>query len=235
MASFPTYDNNLFAGGLSGNQFQGLFENKSRPLFNRAISGLYNPGSTIKPLIGLMALQENIFSPSDTIKDCTGITVVNPYNPDDTYEFKNWRLEYGSFNLKRAIANSCNVYFFIAGGGYGSIKGLGIERIAQYLKSAMADSRFGIDLPGEKGGFVPTPDWKSAVRGESWYQGDTYNVSIGQGDLLVTPLWLNSYISAIANGGTLYKPLVAKQVLNKEKNIIKIFEPEAVGQLSFKP
>lgn len=240
MASFPTYDNNLFVEGLSSSQFKNLFENTSRPLFNRAISGLYNPGSTIKPFMGLMALEEKIFSPSDTIKDCVGLTVVNPYNPDDVYTFANWRVEYGLFNLKRAIANSCNVYFYIAGGGlpaqagYGSVKGLGIERIANYLRSALADSKLGIDLPGEEDGFVPTPDWKLDVRGEPWYQGDTYNVSIGQGDLLITPLWLNSYVSAIANGGTLYKPFVAKQILDSNKNVIENFEPEALGRLSFK-
>jgi penicillin-binding protein 2 len=234
MASFPTYDNNLFVEGLSEEQFKSLFENKSRPLFNRAISGLYNPGSTIKPFMGLMTLEENIFSPSDTIRDCVGLTIVNPYNPDDIYTFSNWRVEYGLFNLQRAIANSCNVYFYIAGGGYGSIKGLGVEKIANYLKSALADSKLGIDLPGEEDGFVPTPDWKLAVRGEGWYQGDTYNISIGQGDLLVTPLWLNSYVSAIANGGTLYKPFVAKQILDSNKNLIKAFEPEALGRLGFK-
>ncbi|OGN02352.1 MAG: hypothetical protein A2655_01300 [Candidatus Yanofskybacteria bacterium RIFCSPHIGHO2_01_FULL_43_42] len=234
MASFPAYDNNLFIEGLSDNQFRGLFENKSRPLFNRVISGLYNPGSTIKPLMGLMTLEENIFSPADTIKDCVGLTIINPYNPDDIYTFNNWRLEYGQFNLKRAIANSCNVYFYIAGGGYGNINGLGVERIAKYLKSAFADSRLGIDLPGEVEGFVPTPDWKLAARGEGWYQGDTYNISIGQGDLLITPLWLNSYISAIANGGTLYKPFVAKQILDSNRNILAGFEPELLGRLNFK-
>lgn len=184
--------------------------------------------------MGLMALEEKIFSPSDTIRDCVGLTIVNPYNPDDVYTFNNWRVEYGLFNLKRAIANSCNVYFFIAGGGYGSIKGLGVERIANYLKSAFADSSLGIDLPGEKDGFVPTPDWKLAARGENWYQGDTYNISIGQGDLLVTPLWLNSYISAIANGGTLYKPFVTKQILDSNKNVIEVLEPEALARLGFK-
>ena len=102
------------------------------------------------------------------------------------------------------------------------------------MKSAFADSRLGIDLPGEVEGFVPTPDWKLAARGEGWYQGDTYNISIGQGDLLITPLWLNSYISAIANGGTLYKPFVAKQILDSNRNILAGFEPELLGRLNFK-
>ncbi|MEK7138728.1 MAG: penicillin-binding transpeptidase domain-containing protein [Patescibacteria group bacterium] len=234
MASFPTYDNNQFVEGLSGAQYKSLFENKSRPLFNRVVSGLYNPGSTIKPFMGLMTLEEGVFSSSDTIKDCVDLTIVNPYNPDDTYVFKNWRPEYGPFNLKRAIANSCNIYFFTAGGGYGSVKGLGVEKIANYLRSALADSKLKIDLPGEVEGFVPTPDWKLTARGENWYQGDTYNISIGQGDLLVTPLWLNSYISAIANGGAIYKPLVAKQIMDREKNVIMALEPESIGHLNFK-
>lgn len=233
MVSLPTYDNNLFIEGLSETQFSNIFENKSRPLFNRVISGLYNPGSAIKPFMGLMVLAENVFSSSDTIQDCIDLTVVNSYNPDDTYTFKNWRPEYGSFNLKRAIANSCNIYFFITGGGYGNIKGLGMERIIKYLKSAFADSKLGIDLPGETRGFVPTPEWKLTAKGENWYQGDTYNVSIGQGDLLVTPLWLNSYISAIANGGVLYKPFLVKQILDNKKNIVRNFEPESLTRLNF--
>ncbi len=235
MVSFPAYDNNLFVEGLSDSQFKSLFENKSRPLFNRVISGLYNPGSTIKPFIGLMALQENIFSPADTIRDCVSLVIQNPFNKDSTYVFKNWREDHGLFNLRRAIAQSCNIYFFIAGGGYGNIQGLGIEKIAKYLVSAWADKVLGIDLPGEAKGFVPTPDWKEENRGEPWYQGDTYNVSIGQGDLLVTPLWLNSYISAIANGGTVYKPQVAQRIVDNKKNDIEIFKNEALFQLPFKP
>lgn len=234
MVSFPTYDNNLFVKGLSDVQYKSLLKSESRPLFNRAISGLYNPGSTIKPLMGLMILEENVLSRSDTIKDCIGLTIVNPYNPDDVYTFDNWRIEYGPFNLKRAIANSCNVYFFIAGGGYGDIKGLGAERIASYLKLSFADSKLSVDLPGEEAGFVPTPNWKLTARGDRWYQGDTYNISIGQGDLLVTPLWLNSYISAVANGGNIFKPLVAKQILDSNKNIIKNFESEILGRLNFR-
>jgi penicillin-binding protein 2 len=234
MVSFPTYDNNLFIEGLSEIQFKNLFENKLKPIFNRVISGLYNPGSTIKPLMGLMTLQENIFNPTDTIRDCVNLVIKNQNNPDNFYTFNNWRPEYGLFNLKRSIANSCNIYFFIAGGGYGNIKGLGIEKIANYLKSLFVDTKLGIDLPGESSGLIPTPEWKLKNRNEPWYQGDTYNVSIGQGDLLVTPLWLNSYISAIANGGIFYKPFIVKQVLNKNKEVLKTFDSEILGHLNFR-
>lgn len=235
MVSFPSYDNNLFSSSLSDKDFKNLFESGSRPLFNRVISGLYNPGSTIKPFMGLMTLQENIFTPQDVIRDCVRLVVPNPFDPDSPAIFKNWREDTGLFNLRRAISQSCNIYFFIAGGGFGNIQGLGIERIAKYLMSTWADKTLGIDLPGEVSGFVPTSDWKEEKRGEPWYQGDTYNVSIGQGDLLVTPLWLNSYISGIANGGTVYKPQVVQRVVDDKKNDIRIFQKEQLFQLPFMP
>lgn len=233
MVSLPSYNNNLFISGLSDSDYKKLFESRSRPLFNRVIGGQYNPGSTIKPFMGLMTLQEGIFKTGDTIRDCISLVVPNPYNSDAPAVFRNWREDTGLFNLRRAIAESCNIYFFIAGGGFGNIQGLGITKIADYLKSSWADKFLGIDLPGEAGGFVPTPDWKRESRGEPWYQGDTYNVSIGQGDLLVTPMWLNSYVSAIANGGTVYKPQVAQRIVDDKKVDILIFQKEALFELPF--
>lgn len=233
LVSFPDFDNNVFTGGLSENEYKRLFESRARPLFNRVVSGLYNPGSTIKPFIGMTGLQEKIISSGDTIKDCVSLTVPNPFDREQPYIFRNWRTEYGQFDLKKAIANSCNIYFFTIGGGQGSIKGLGAEKIAKYLKDGFADSMLGIDLPGEKNGFVPTPDWKLREKGESWYLGDTYNMSIGQGDLLITPLWLNSYISAIANGGSIYKPNVAQKIIGENDEVIENFTPEIVGSLPF--
>ncbi len=232
MVSFPDFDNNIFTTRVSDKDYRRLFENKSKPLFNRIISGQYNPGSTIKPLMGMAALQEKIMSPNDTIYDCVSLTVPNPYDPSISYTFGNWRAEYGPFNLKKSIANSCNIYFFTVGGGHENIKGLGAERIASYLKKSFADSTLGIDIPGEETGFVPTPDWKLREKGEQWYLGDTYNISIGQGDLLVTPLWLNGFISGIANRGKVYKPKIAQSVM-EEGNITERFEPELVGTLPF--
>ena len=233
MVSLPSFDNNIFSNSLSEDEYKKLSENKSKPLINRVISGLYNPGSTIKPFMALMILAERIFSPQDTIKDCISLTVPNPSNPDKPYIFKNWRADYGLFNLRRAIANSCNIYFFTAGGGFGKIAGLGIEKIAKYLKAGLADSILGIDLPGEQKGFVPTPDWKVKTKNEEWYQGDTYNTSIGQGDLTITPLWLNTYISAIANGGSIYQPEVAGRVVDDNNNTIEKFSPEVREKLPF--
>lgn len=237
MASFPSFDNNLIVNGISDNQFKNLFESKAKPLFNRVISGLYNPGSTIKPFVGMTALQEGIITPQDTIRDCVSLVIPNPFDKNSPYVFKNWRQDFGLFNLRRAIAQSCNVFFFTIGGGPpaggGNISGLGAEKIAKYLMAGLANVKLGTDLPGEEKGFVPTPDWKLQTRGENWYQGDTYNISVGQGDLLVTPLWLNSYISAIANGGAIYKPMVAQRVVDEKNNDLEIFKEEVLAKLPF--
>ena len=234
MVSFPSFDNNDFIGGLSDNQFKNLFESKAKPLFNRVISGLYNPGSTIKPFIGMTALQEGVITPQDTIRDCISLVVPNPSDKNSPYVFKNWRQDYGLFNLRRAIAQSCNIFFFTVGGGFGNISGLGAEKIYKYLTAGLANMELGIDLPGEEKGFVPSPDWKLQTRDENWYQGDTYNISVGQGDLLVTPLWLNSYISAIANGGTIYKPMIAQKVVDGMNNDLEIFKEQSLAELPFR-
>lgn len=233
MVSFPSFDNNQFVGGLSQAEYESLFNNPAKPLFNRVISGLYNPGSTIKPLMGLMGLQEKVVTPNTTIQDCVSITIPNPYDKTVSYTYHNWRTDYGPFDLRRAIAQSCDVYFYTLGGGYGPIKGLGADKIDQYLTQTLANHDLGIDLAGEDHGFVPSPDWKQSTRGEPWYQGDTYNISIGQGDLLVTPLWLNTILSGIANGGTLWQPEVAKGVSDANGAAVKSINPQTIGKLPF--
>jgi len=235
MVSFPSYDNNVFNGArLSQTDYDALFNVKARPLFNRAISGRFNPGSTIKPFIGMTALQEHIMRPEQVVaNDCISISVPNPTDPANPYVFKNWRPDTGAFNLYRAIADSCNVYFFTVGGGYGSTGGLGIERIDTYLHAAYADALLGIDLPGEKHGFIPSPDWKYITKKEPWYLGDTYNTSIGQGDLLVTPLWINSYISAIANGGTMWKPRVVSRIVDDKRETLEVIDAQQLSALPF--
>ncbi|HXK36879.1 MAG TPA: penicillin-binding transpeptidase domain-containing protein [Candidatus Paceibacterota bacterium] len=234
MVSFPTYDNNVFSGPLSQEDVDGLFNNPRRPLFNRVIAGLYNPGSTIKPVIGMAALQENVIAPDTLVNhDCISISIPNPANPDDPYVFGNWRIDTGWFDLTRAIADSCNIFFYTVGGGFGDIGGLGVNSIVHYLTSMFANVILGIDLPGEEAGIVPTPEWKEDTTGLPWYTGDTYNISIGQGDLVVTPLWINTYVSAIANGGTLWQPQVATRVVDQDMHPVEIFPPISLGHLPF--
>ena len=232
LVSLPSYDNNRFIGGLSPGEYKLFFENHGKPLLNLAVSGRFAPGSTIKPVIALAALEENVISPSKKINAPGFITIPNPYNPEIIYTFRDWR-NHGWVNMREAIANSSDIYFYTVGGGFYDIDGLGIERIAKYLKMFKLDSVLGIDLNGEASGFVPSPEWKKETRNEIWYQGDTFNVSIGQGDLLVTPLWLASFMGALANAEALYRPFIVDKILDENGAIIKTFQPEVIQGLNF--
>jgi penicillin-binding protein 2 len=211
LISFPTYDNNLFSTRGQNEEKQKILTSISKPLFNRVVNGLYNPGSTIKPMVGVAALSEGVISPTKTIFSPGYIDIPNPYDPEKPTRYPDWRYQ-GDVNLGSAIAQSSNVYFYVVGGGGLDIKGLGITRLHEWWEKFKFGVATGIDLPGEKKGFLPTPDWKEKNSGRPWTLGDTYNVSIGQGDLLLTPLQLLNYISAIGNGGTIYEPVVNKDV-----------------------
>lgn len=235
LLSFPSLDNNKFSLGLSGEELQKISQNPSKPFLNRIIAGLYPPGSTVKPIIAAAALKEKIIEPEKIINCHGSITVRNKFYPNIFRIYNDWKA-HGPTNLIKAIAESCDVYFYTIGGGYGDIKGLGVEKINQYFKQFGLGMIFGIDLKGEVNGLIPDEEWKIKNKKEKWYLGDTYNISIGQGDLLVTPLQLTMAISAIANGGTLYKPQLVEQIgENKiqpqklkenviDKNILKIIK-----------
>ncbi len=228
LVSLPSFDNNIFNSDLSDKKYSTLASDKRKPFFNRAISGAYASGSTIKPFMAAAALNENIVSPDYQVDDTLGyITIPNQYNPDISYIFHDWKA-HGFVDIRRALAVSANVYFYVIGGGYKNIKGLGIDRIDKYLKLFGFGSPLGIDLPGETGGLVPSPEWKKLVKKENWFTGDTYNVSIGQGDVLVTPLQLAAAISVIANDGTLYKPRIVSKITDADGHTIKEFKIEII-------
>ncbi len=211
LVSFPSFDNNRFIQGLSYEDFQKMDQDPSKPFLTRVVAGTYPPGSTVKPLIGVAAVKEKIISPNQVI-NCTGsITVYHKYYPNIFSTYHDWKV-HGSTNLTKAIAESCNVYFYTVGGGYGNIKGLGIEKINYYLKKFGLGDKLGIDLPGESKGLIPNEAWKKETKNEDWYIGDTYNVSIGQGDLTTTPLQIALATSVIANGGTLFKPQIVDRI-----------------------
>ncbi len=200
LVSLPAYDNNLFSKGISSDAYGALLADPDMPLFNRAISGRFPSGSVIKPFVAAAALQEGIITKSTTFLSTGGLRISRWY-------FKDWRAGgHGVTDVRKAIADSVNTFFYIIGGGYEDVQGLGAERIAAYLQQFGFGSKTGIDLQGEFAGFIPSPAWKQHVKNERWYIGDTYNFSIGQGDLLVTPLQMAVSTAAIANGGTLYKP-----------------------------
>ena len=215
MISLPSPNNNKFSQGISEQELKQVKENPSKPLFNRAISGTYPPGSTIKPLIAIAALKEKIITPQ-TIVNCKGaIRIQNEYYPDVFYTYNDWKI-HGPVNLIKAIAESCNVYFYTVGGGYGKIEGLGIEKISNYLKKFGLGKLSGIDLFEEVSGLIPNKEWKEEIKNEKWYIGDTYNASIGQGDIMTTPLQMTLAIGAIANSGKLLKPQLVNKIGDTE-------------------
>lgn len=204
LVSIPGYDNNAFARGISASAYAQLIENPSLPLFPRAIAGEFPSGSIVKPIIAAAALAEGIVTPQTSFLSVGGIWVGPWFFPD----WKNGG--HGPTNIYTAIAESVNTYFYIIGGGYNDREGLGVERIAAWARRFGLGEKLGIDLPGERGGFLPSKEWKERVKGEQWYIGDTYHLAIGQGDLLVTPLQAALWTSVFANGGTLYRPYLVE-------------------------
>lgn len=223
LVNYPSYDNNFFSTNFSAKEYQELLNSKNISFFNRAISGEYPMASTIKPILASAFLEEGIVGPNTTIR-CEGGIQLN----DGTFK-RDWS-SHGLTDVKKAIAESCDVFFYILSGGYRNTKGLGIEGIDNYLYKYGFGSYTGIDLPAESKGFVPTPKWKEDVIGVTWYPGDTYNISIGQGYLKTTPIQVLTAISAIANGGKLVKPQVVKGIVDDNKNIIEIFETEIINE-----
>lgn len=227
LVSSPSFDNNLFSKGGDREALENLLASPEEPLFNRSISGQYPTGSTIKPLIAAAALEEKIISSSKKI-NCQGkIIIPNRYNPEIATKKEDWRV-HGWTDMRKAIAESCNVYFYTIGGGYENQEGLGPSRIKKYLELFSWGNKTGIDLSEEAKGFIPSPAWKKEFKEENWWDGDTYNLSIGQGDILITPLQVATGFAAIANGGTLYKPKVVKEIIDNERNVIEEIKPEVL-------
>lgn len=199
LTSFPSFDANNVSDYLS---------NSSRPLFNRSVSGLYAPGSTIKPVHGVAALAEGVVTVDEQIFSAGFIEIPNPFNPDNPSIFVDWKA-HGWVNIHSAIARSSNVYFYVVGGGFEGKRGVGIEKLKEYWQIFGFDKPTGIDLPGEGVGFLPSPDEKEERTGIIWRVGDTYNISIGQGDLQITPIQLLNSIVAIAEGKA-FRPHIKK-------------------------
>jgi len=229
LVSIPSYDNNLFSKGSDQEALSDLLADPQEPLFNLAVSGLYPTGSTIKPLIASAALEEEIISPTKKINCLGGIVIPNKYEPEITTVKQDWRI-HGWTDMRKAIAESCNVYFYTIGGGYEDQEGLGPSRIKKYLELFGWGNKTEIDLSGESEGLIPSPEWKKEIKKEPWWDGDTYNLSIGQGDIKVTPLQVANAFAAIANGGTLYKPKVVKEIVDSEKNLIEEIKPEILRE-----
>lgn len=214
----PSFDPNAMSGPGHNDEKLAALSSPYEPLFNRAIAGAYNPGSTIKPLVGVAALAENVIDPSRKIFSPGYLDIPNPYDPTKHTRALDWQYQ-GWVNLASAIAQSSDVYFYEVGGGTPpggdetgqTFPGLGISRLEDWWRKFNLGSKTGIDLPGEGGGFLPSPSWKEQNDGRPWLLGDTYNVSIGQGDLLLTPIQLINYIATVASKGKMYVPEIVHQ------------------------
>ena len=208
LTSFPEYDNQAFTEGDAA-AVKKASTNPGMPLLNRAVSGLYAPGSIVKPIFAAAALNEGIIDPEKEILSTGALVLPNPYDPAKPSVFRDWAV-HGLVDMREALAVSSDEYFYQIGGGYGSQKGLGIKRIDNYARRFGLGSPTGVELTGEEEGVIPTPEWKAAVFGEDdpWRIGNTYHTAIGQYGFQITPLQAVSFIAAVANGGKLLRPSI---------------------------
>ncbi len=204
--NYPEYNSEILSLGKEIKIIENYFTDKRKVFVDRAISGLYTPGSIVKPIFAIGALSENIINETKQILSTGSIEIQNPYFEDQKTVFKDWRA-HGWTNMKQALAVSSDVYFYAIGGGYEDQKGLGILNLEKYARLFGIGEKTGIDLPDEKGGIIPNPEWKiKNFEGDAWRIGDTYHTAIGQYGFQVTPMEITRAISAIANKGTLITP-----------------------------
>jgi len=232
MVSLPSYDNNLFSGRVRSSELERVLNDPLKPMINYAISGTFAPGSTFKLVTAAGALQEGVANANTRIL-CEGALIVpNQYNPALSTRLPCWGV-HGLQDFVTGLANSCDVYFFSLGGGNPSqkIEGLGNERLAKWANLMGYGAPTGIDLPGEADGLVPTAQWKQETWGEEWLKGDTYNMSIGQGFVLATPLQVANATNAIANGGHLLEPRVVAAISDSDDNPIREIPPTEIRKL----
>lgn len=208
LVSYPEYNSNILSKGEDKKTINGYFNDKRKVFLNRPITGLYVPGSIVKPFIGYGALMEGVINPIKQILSNGSISIPNPYFPDKKSIFK----DHGSFgyvDMRKAIAVSSDVYFYQIGGGFENQKGMGILNIDKYVKMFGMADKTGIDISQEKNGIIPTPEWKTKTfKGEMWRVGDTYNTSIGQYGFQVTPLSMTKSVAGLANMGHFPTPHV---------------------------
>jgi penicillin-binding protein 2 len=219
MVSRPAFNPNMFAGGISRENWQQLETNPDHPLQNKVIQSLYAPGSTFKIAVGSGLLQDGIVTDRTRLL-CTGsVHLANTVKSC-------WKAGgHGYVGIQQALEQSCNVFFYRAG------LELGIDELSRYAKSFGFGDRTGIELPDEKPGLIPTRDWKEEYIGDRWYPSETMDVAIGQGFVSVTPLQLANMVAAVANGGTLYKPMLVKKISRANGDLMQEYSPQVIRKI----
>ena len=244
LVSLPSYDNNIFSEGL-GEEYQALEveDDTRRPLYNYAIGGLYSPGSTFKLVTATAALAEHVITPFTTLVDRGPIYLPNFFFPNDStqaQEFVSWNhklnILHGPMTIVEGIGFSNDIFFYYLGGGFPNfMTGLGSERLAKWMRLYGYGRHTGVDLPGEVTAFVPDEQWKRLTKAESWTTGDSYNMAIGQGDVLGTPMQVLVSTAVVANGGYVVKPQFVQQTVDTQNRVQWQYEPEKQERLPVDP
>ncbi len=213
--SRPSFDPNLFVNGISTKDYRALQDSEDRPMFNRALRGQYPPGSTIKPFMGLAGLEYGVIKPRESIY-CPGYYKL----PNVKHRFRDWkRWGHGSTNLKKAITQSCDVYF------YSLAMTLGIDRMHSFMSKFGFGQKTGIDLQGEKSGLFPSRAWKKEHKKKVWYPGNSIITGIGQGFTLTTPLQLARATATLANYGKIVNPFLVDRITQSNHTISVFTKP----------
>ncbi len=224
LLSKPDFDPNLIISKNNSEIVEQLNSDTQRPFLNRAIQSRYPPASTFKLNTAIAALEEERWRPENTLY-CSGKYVLKGYIDKEFYDYE----AHGSLNLEWAIAKSCCVYFYQLG------YKIGPTIILKYARYFGLGEKMGIDLPGEISGFVPSKKWKLKTFGQSWYDGDTINLSIGQGFITVTPIGLACFLCGIVNNGVIYKPHLVKEIRTRDNKLIRTVEPEKIKEIPLSP
>ncbi|MGH7965121.1 MAG: penicillin-binding protein 2 [Candidatus Binatia bacterium] len=223
MVSRPVFDPNIFARGITTDEWRSLTKDPLHPLTNRAIQGQYPPGSTFKVVMAAAALEKKAVTPATRFYCPGGL-------PFGGRVFRCWKKEgHGSVNLRQAISQSCDVYFYQVG------QRLGINAIAEYSRRFGMGERLGISLDHEAAGTIPDSHWKKRLFGVPWYAGETLSVAIGQGYVTATPLQMAVVAATVANGGTVYRPHIVKRVINTRGETVREYTPEVKNKAGVQP
>jgi len=209
LTSFPSYDPQVMADGKQVDLINEYNKDDRLPFLNKVVSGVYTPGSVVKPFVAYAALSEKTISPDKVIVSNGQIVIPNPYTPSQPSIFRDWRA-HGAMTMREAIAFSSNVYFYTVSGGFGDQSGMGITKMSEYFKLFGLGTSTGVTIAQEQAGVVPTPAWKREVFNDDWRLGDTYFTSIGQYGFQTTPLQILRAYAALASGGKLVTPHVVK-------------------------
>ena len=242
LVNYPSFENNRMSRFIPAYYYNQLSSDEAKPLLNKAISSEVPPGSVYKLVSALGILNEKVIDEWKHIEDPGIITLLEKYYPNDPGSprtFKCWQPEgHGAVDYLRAIAWSCNVYWYKVGGGFENEvpgDGLGIWRMSEYAKALGYGEVTGVELPGEVNGLNPNPTWKRLNIGENWATGDTYLATVGQGYVLSTPMQVINSISTIANDGKRMQPTVIYKIMDDQGNVVKALEPKMVVDITKTP